>query len=196
MRDRLQRPVGQVMGFYAGALTLKYEYNRKRSFWENAQRFHRKVKPLYTNKNLFKEPLMWCYLEPAILESFNFKLLGGLIPPHFTRYHKLFAFSKRHDIVLSVLKRGGLGSLDKIIMGTTVTNLTRLDFPRKYGNLELDRLIMNPGGAFPLVTFNLVLGAITCSGKLSLIVEYTEETVDTRTMEKIKDQAMEFLLKE
>lgn len=55
---------------------------------------------------------------------------------------------------------------------------------------------MNPSGAFPLVTFNLVLGAITCSGKLSLIVEYTEETVDTRTMEKIKDQAMEFLLKE
>lgn len=30
-----------------------------------------------------------------------------------------------------------------------VTNLTRMDFPRKYGELELDRLIMNPGGAIP-----------------------------------------------
>ena len=86
-----------------------------------------------------------------------------------------------------------MDSLDKINMGTAVTNLTRLDFPVKYGTLELDRLIMQPGGAFPLANVNLVLGAVTCSGKLSLVVEYAEETVDTRTMEKIKDKALEFL---
>ena len=43
---------------------------------------------------------------------------------------------------------------------------------------------------------NLVLGAVTCSGKLSLIVEYAEEAVDTSTMEKIKDKAMGYLLGE
>ena len=61
-------------------------------------------------------------------------------------------------------------------------------------DLELDRLIMNPGGAFPLSNVNLVLGAVTCSGKLSLLVEYEERTVDTETMTKIKEKAMEFLL--
>jgi hypothetical protein len=87
-------------------------------------------------------------------------------------------------------------SLDRITMGTAVTNLTRLDFPREYGALELDRLIMKPGGAFPLVNFNLVLGAVTCAGKLSLLVEFVEDNVDARTMEEIKDKALEFLLDE
>ncbi len=196
LRNRLQRPAGEVMGFYAGGVTLKYKYDRKISFWENARKLHRKLKPLYTNKNLFKEPITWCYLEPGILESFSFKMIGGLVPPDFTRYHKLSAFSKRDDVILSVLKREKMDSLDRINMGTAVTNLTRLDFPRNYGSLELDRLIMNPGGAYPLALVNLVLGAVTCAGKLSLVLEYAEETVDTRTMERIKDKAMEFLLNE
>jgi len=196
LRDRLQKPVGQVMGFYAGVVSLKYKYNRKTSFWENAQRVHQKVKPLYTNKNLFQEPLTWCYLEPGILEALTFKMIGGLVPPHFPRYDKLSAFSKRDDLVSSILKREKMDSLDRIIMGTAVTNLTRMDFPREYGALELDRLIMNPGGAFPLAMVNIVLGAVTCAGKLSLLVEYAEQTIDTSTVERIKDKAMEFLLDE
>ena len=78
--------------------------------------------------------------------------------PHSERYHKLSAFSQQDDVVLSVLKRDKMESLDKVIMGTAVTNLTRLDFPRKYGPLELDRLIMHPGGAFPLVNVQSRIG--------------------------------------
>ena len=81
-------------------------------------------------------------------------------------------------------------------MGTAVTNLTRMDFARTYGTLELDRLIMQPGGAFPLTNVNLVLGAVTCAGKLSLVIEYAEQAVDTQTMTRVKDKAMEFLLGE
>jgi hypothetical protein len=84
-------------------------------------------------------------------------------------------------------------SLKEIVMGLAVTNLTRMRFPRKYGALELDRLIMNPGGAFPLSNVNLVLGAVTCSDKLSLLMEYDEGTVDTETITRIKDKAMQFL---
>jgi hypothetical protein len=87
-------------------------------------------------------------------------------------------------------------SLDGIIMGTAVTNLGRMDFPAEYGALELDRLIMKPGGAFPLVTFNLVLGAVTCAGKLSLLVEFVEENIDVSTMQRIIDQALGVLLSE
>lgn len=194
LRDRLPKPAGEAMGFYAGVVTLPFKYDRKRDFWENARRFHRKVKPLYTNKSLFTEPLTWSYLAPGILESFSFKMVGELVPPHFTRYSKINAFSKRADVVSYILKREKMDSLDRTIMGTAVTNLTRLDFPSEYGALELDRLIMNPGGAFPLANVDLVLGAVTCAGKLSLVVEYAEEAVDTGTVEGIRDKAVKLLL--
>ena len=89
-----------------------------------------------------------------------------------------------------------MDSLNRVFMGTAVTNLTRLDFPRKYGELELDRLILQPGGAFPLSQVGLVVGAVTCSGKLSLALEYAEEVVDTSTMQHVKAKALELLLEE
>ena len=52
---------------------------------------------------------------------------------------------------------------------------------------------MHPGGAFPLANVNLVVGAVTCSGKLSLVIEYAEEAIDTGTFEKIKAMASELL---
>jgi NRPS condensation-like uncharacterized protein len=194
LRDRLEKPAGEEMGFFAGTVTLDYSYNEKKGFWDNARRLNKKVQPLYTNKNLFKEGLTWCHLESGILEAINFKRLGGLVPSHFSRYEKLSTFNKRDDVVSSILKREKMESLDNIVIGTAVTNLTRMNFPREYGDLELDRLIMNPGGAIPLSNVNLVLGAVTCSGKLSLVVEYEEGTVDTETMIQIKDKALKFLL--
>ena len=98
------------------------------------------------------------------------------------------------DVVLAILKRDKMESLDRIFMGTAVTNLTRMDFPRSYGALELECLFMKPGGAFPLVNVNLVLGAVTCAGKLGMVVEYVEDNIDVKTMDRIKDRALEMLL--
>jgi hypothetical protein len=196
LRDRLPRPAGEVMGFYAAAVQPKYRYDGRRGFWDNARQFHRKVLPLYTDKNLFQEALAWCHLDPTILEAIIFKTLGGLVPEGSSRYRKMSAFGTRDDTVLRILKRDKMDSLDRILYGTTVTNLGRLDFPRTYGTLELDRLIMKPGGAFPLVNFNLVLGAATCAGKLSLLLEFVEDNVDVRTMKEIRGRALGFLLEE
>jgi hypothetical protein len=196
LRDRLREPAGEAMGFFAGVVTPDCRYDVKREFWDNARRFHRRITPLYTDKHLFQDPLAWCHLDPSILEALNFKRLGGLVPPDSPRREKLSAFARRDDVVLRLLKREKMDALDRIVMGTAVTNLTRMDFPRTYGALELDRLIMNPGGAFPLTNVHLVLGAVTCSGKLSLILEYAEEATEPETMEQIRDQAMVFLLGE
>jgi hypothetical protein len=153
-----------------------------------------KVHPLFTNKNLFQDPLMWCYLDPTIVEAVNFRKLGGLVLAGSYRHQKLATFSTRDDVVLAILKRDKMESLDSIFLGTAVTNLTRLDLPREYGALEVDRLIMKPGGGFPLVNVNLVLGAVTCAGKLSLVIEFAENNVDVKAMEEIRDRALEFLL--
>jgi NRPS condensation-like uncharacterized protein len=196
LRDRLSNSVGEGMGYYAGIVELNFKYNHKRSFWDNARKFHKKFQPKFTNKNLFSAILNWFYLDSTIVEAMNFKKLGGLIPLDSPRYEKLSAFSKKEDVVLRILKRENLESLETKYWGTAVTNLGRLDFPKTYGALELDRLIMQPGGGIPLSNVNLVLGAVTCSGKLSLVVEHAKEAVDTRTVERIKDKALEFMLGE
>jgi NRPS condensation-like uncharacterized protein len=196
LRDRIPDPAGEGMGMYAGGLELKFKYNHKRSFWENARVFHKKVQLELTNKNLFSDILNWLYLEPTIFEAMNFKKLGGLVPPDSTRYEKLSSFSKKQDVVLRILQRDNIESPETKHWGTAVTNLGRLDFPKVYGTLELDRLIMQPGGGIPLANVNLVLGAVTFAGKLNLVVEYAEEAVDTDTMQEIKNKAMEYLLYE
>ena len=194
LRGRIPNFPGEGMGMYAGGVELKFKYNHKKSFWENTRAFHKKIKPKLTNKNLFGDILNWLYLEPTIFEAMNFKKLGGLVPPDSSRYEKLSAFSKKEDVVLRILQRDNLESLETKHWGTAITNLGRLDFPKTYGALMLDRLIMQPGGGIPLTNVNMVLGAVTFSGKLSLVVEYAEEAVDTGTMEKIKDKAMQYLL--
>jgi hypothetical protein len=80
--------------------------------------------------------------------------------------------------------------------GTAVTNLGRFDIPRKYGDLELERLIFQPGGGFPLVQVELVLGVVTVAGKMSLVLEYAEQVVSTDIMRQIKDKALDYLISE
>jgi hypothetical protein len=194
LRDRLRQPAGEAMGFYAAAVRLKFRYDVRRSFWENARRLHRKVVPLYTSKSLLKDALMWSYLDPTILEALNFKRIGALVPGTSPRYQKLTDFAARDDVVKSLLRREKMASLDTVAMGTAMTNLTRMDFPRTYGPLELDRLTMKPGGAFPLANVNLVVGAVTCCGKLSLALEFVESNIRMSEIGAIRDQALEFLL--
>ena len=75
-------------------------------------------------------------------------------------------------------------------MGTAVTNLTKIDFPQKYGDLGLDRLIVHPGAGFQLVTVNLVVGVVTCLNKMSILLDFAEEQIDTETVSKMKDMAL------
>ncbi len=182
------------MGFYAGKVDLKFKYYVKKSLWDNARAFQKKTTKMYTQDNFFKDTKTFVALDPSLMEARNLKLLGGMVPTSRPKYEKLSSFAKRQDTLLKLLKRSKADSLEKIIMGTAITNLTRMDFPQKYGNLELDRLILQPGGGFPLATVNLVVGVVTCSNKLSMLLEYAEEQLDTNTAQKIKTTALEILL--
>lgn len=194
LREQLPQDPGEGMGMYAGGVELKFKYNHKLNFWENARKFNESIQPKYTSKNMFSNINNWLYLDQTILDAIPFKELGGLVPPDSPRYEKLSNFRKKEDVVLKILKQDNLDSLETKLWGTAVTNLGRLDFPSTYGPLELKRLILQPGGGFPLANVNLVIGAVTCSGKLSLIVEYAEQTMDPQMVETIKDKAMEYIL--
>jgi NRPS condensation-like uncharacterized protein len=193
LRDQLPKSPGEGMGMYAGGVELDFKYNHQRSFWENARAFHKTIGPKYINKRLFGDVLNWLYLDPTMFEAMNFKKLGSLVPMESSRYEKLAAFSKRADVVSRILERDQLLSLETKHWGTAITNLGRLDFPQHYGELELDRLIMQPGGGIPLANANLVLGAVTCAGKLSLVLEYAAEAVEPGVMQQVKAKAMAYL---
>lgn len=193
LRDRLPTPPGEGMGYFALGLEVKYKYTAKKSFWQNARNYHKKIGSNISNKKAFGDLTSYLQMDSNIYEALSFKKLGGFVKPDSPSYKKLTAFSKREDVVVRLLQRAKIETLDAKILGPAITNLGRMDFPKNYGNLELDRLIMQPGGAFPLVHVDMVLGAVTCAGKLSLVVEYAEEAVDTVTMERIKEQALTFL---
>ncbi len=194
LRGRLPNPPGEAVGYYASGFELKLKYDHKKSFWDNARKYHKSIKPNFTNKKVFGDLPGWLQMDSNIYEALNFKKLGRLVPKDSPRYDKLSDFGKREDVVVNLLQRAKMETLETKLLGPAITNLGRFDFPKTYGALELDRLIMQPGGAFPLVHVDMVLGAVTCSGKLSLVVEYAEEAVDAATMEKIKDKAIEYLL--
>ena len=130
-------------------------------------------------------------MDPTFLEPTSFKKLGGLVPVEAPSYKKLSAFARRDDGLKRILKLGGMDSVDKVFMGTWITNLARLEFPRTYGQLELDRLILQPGAAYPLTQVELVIGAVTCAGKLSLVMEFAETGNRTSTMIEVRDRAIE-----
>jgi len=193
LRGRLDGPVGEAMGFYAGAPTLRCRYRAKQVFWANARRYQKAIRSRLGDKQVLQDFLTWSHLDPTILEAVNFKKLGHLIAQGQASYDRLRAFASRDDVVTRILKRDGQLALDRVAIGTAITNLTRLEFAIAYGPLRLDRLMMVPGGAFPLVNCGLVLGAVTCAGKLSLTIGYAEQAVSTPTMAQIRDLAMAWL---
>ncbi len=129
-----------------------------------------------------------------ILESKPYKILGHLITSEQSRYEKIFSFSKREDTLLAVLKRNNSHSIENVSMGTAVTNLTRMNFPTMYGKLELERLIVHTGAGFPLVTVNIVVGVVTCSDIMSILLDFAEEQIDTNTVYEIAQNALHNLL--
>ena len=76
------------------------------------------------------------------------------------------------------------------IPSLAITDLGRMNYPTKYGSLELDRFIVITSGT-PYM--ELVIPVVTVIGKLTVTINYLEGTTDTPTMEKIKNIALKYL---
>ncbi|MBU47517.1 MAG: hypothetical protein CL920_02335 [Deltaproteobacteria bacterium] len=194
LRERMKEAPGESMGFFAGVVEVDRPVDVHRPFWEQVSVLHERLQSSYTNKNLFLDFLLWCHLDPAILESRICKTHGDLVAPDAPQFERLHSFAEAQDLVWKLLKRRGMERRENVVMGTALTNLGRLDIPQEYGPLRLERMWMNPGGAFPLAMVHMVVGAVTCAGKLSILLEYAEERCTTERMEQIKEEMRGFLL--
>jgi NRPS condensation-like uncharacterized protein len=120
------------------------------------------------------------------VDARQFVFFGKLVPSNFSRYEKIHAFSNDEK---NIANKSAKKQLPKM-PGLAITNLGRLDYPSKYGSLELDRFIFITSGT-PLI--ELVIPVVTVTGKLTFTINYLEEITDTQTMEKIKKKVLIYL---
>ena len=137
-----------------------------------------------------EETIFFHLFDASYISAITFKVYGHLVESGSPSFDKISAFYNRNDVLSGILRRKGINDADSIINGTLMTNLTRLDFPKKYGSLELVHLIMNPGVS---AHFNIIVGALTCSNKLSLLLTNNQQNVTRENLESIMDTALRLL---
>ena len=54
LRERLNYPIGEAFGLYAGEAIVKMKYKDKYDFWENAKRYQKKLRLSLRDKNVYK----------------------------------------------------------------------------------------------------------------------------------------------
>ena len=108
------------------------------------------------------------------------------MPPEATRYDKLSRFNE----MATHLTPKFVHALARLSKSLLLTNLGRFPFPEKYGELHLRELFFVPP---PSIMFELVLGVVTAADRLNLSICHLEEVIDTFTVDRLKDRAMEHL---
>ncbi len=185
-RERYKKPVGEHFGLYAAGFQFKMTYNPKISFWENAKIFDQNVREKLDINQVFKMVALMGLIDNGLTESQSFSFLGKFLSPNYSRYEKIHSFSNdKKNIANKMIKK----KIAKV-PGLSVTNLGLLDYPSKYGSRELERFIFITSTS-PMM--ELVVSAVTVSGRLSFAINYIEETTDTPTMQKIKNKALKYL---
>ena len=185
-RKRYKNPIGEYVGVYVSGFELKFSYNPKKGFWENAKIFNDKAKEnLYINK-IFEFAAITDLVDQSMVDARQFTLFGNLVPSNYSRYEKIHTYSNDEKNIANKRAKKQIPKFP----GLAITNLGLLDYPEKYGSLELDRFILVTSGT-PYI--ELVVPVVTIAGKLSFTINYLEETTDTSTMERIKNKVLEYL---
>jgi NRPS condensation-like uncharacterized protein len=185
-RKRYKNPVGEYVGVYVSGFDFKFSYNPKKDFWENAKIFNDKAKEnLYIDK-IFKFAAITDLIDQTIVDARQFSLFGKLVPSTFSRYEKIHSYSNDEKNIANKRAKKQIPNFPDL----AITNLGRLDYPIKYGQLELDRLIFITSGT-PFI--ELVIPVVTVAGKFTFTINYLEEITDTPTMENIKEEALKYL---
>ena len=125
-------------------------------------------------------------LDQSMVDARQFTFFGNLVPSNFSRYEKIHTYCNDEKNIANKRAKKQIPKLPVL----AITNLGLLDYPTKYGSLELDRFIFVTSGT---PNIELVIPVVTVAGKLSFTINYLEEITDTETMEKIKTEALKFL---
>ncbi len=185
-RNKYKKPVGDNIGLYVSGFQFKLVYNLKKDFWENVKIFDKEVKDNLDIDKIFKFAALTELINPSIVDARNFSFFGKNVPSDYSRYEKIHAFCTDEKNIVNKRAKKQIPEMP----GLAITNLGQMDYPTKYGTLELDRFIFITSGT-PLI--ELVIPVVTVAGRLTFTINYLEESTDTPTMMKIKDKALEYM---
>ena len=162
LRTHLKDQPGESMGNFVSTVRSYLEYSENKTFWENAQIFHKKIKRLL-EKDLFKNQLI------------------GLFSPKFLDVMMLNHFGQREDkLAKKMIKRAGMNKLNSTF---TIANLGRIEIA---DNLEKPKITTLFG---PMAVSNAMekyISVLTINNELHFSICFNENIVNQESILKIK----------
>jgi hypothetical protein len=92
LRNRLNKPVGDVFCIFGSAFKFKFNYNSKKSFWENVQTFHRSTRKKLDARAVVLSEQIMNMVDPTFIEALRGGALQQKYVPERFRRDKLPAF--------------------------------------------------------------------------------------------------------
>ena len=162
LRTHLKNQPGESMGFFISTLRPNLEYSEKKTFWENAKIFHKKIKRLL-EKELFKNQLI------------------GLFTPKFLDVMMLNYFGQRDDMLAKkLLKTAGMYKLNSTF---TIANLGLAEIADNLEKPEIKTLFG------PMALSNAMekyIGVLTINNELHFSICFNENIINQESILKMK----------
>lgn len=171
MRNRLSLPATSSLGNFASAVSVKYRYNTKESFWRNAVRVQTKLKSkLESDKAPWVLLNLYALMEPLLIDAMYFAAYGNCDDK-------------------AARKAAAMLSIDNP-SSTAVSNLGRLDFDGQIGSCHVrDMVFFAPKATGSYV----VLGVATLGGTMQIGFSYDRNIISSDTMEDVGSAMLESL---
>jgi len=162
LRTHLKNQPGESMGFFVSTLKPNLEYSEKKTFWENAQIFHKKIKRLL-EKDLFKNQVI------------------ELLAPKFLDVMMLNFFGQREDKwVKKLLKKVGMNKLNFTF---TIANLGLIKPDDDSKKLKLKELFAPVAVSGSMEKY---ISVLTINNELHFSICFNENNVNKESIIKMK----------
>ena len=162
LRTHLKNQPGESMGFFISTLRPNLEYSEKKTFWENAQIFHKKIRRLL-EKELFKNQLIGLF-SPKLLDVMMLNYSG-----------------QRDDMLAKkLLKKAGMYKLNSTF---TIANLGLIEIADNLEKLKIKTLF---GPMYLSNAMEKYIGVLTINNELHFSICFNENNVNQESILKIK----------
>ena len=189
LRRHAITPIGDIFCFCVGSPRFSYNYESKKSFWENTAVLHNEIHKRV--KKLDSSGLKAPDLHPTLMDAFScFVPLKKVVPGAYAKTENLKQFSQdTKNIAFEVADKS-----EHMNPGIIPSNLGRLNIPENYGNLQIDRMVFLPAIS-DIVP--LILGGISIGGRMVFSMTYPEPKGSSLKiageMVQIRNRALKYL---
>lgn len=170
LRDYLRDNPEDTMGFFASAIRPKLRYEADKGFWDNAKDFHKKIKRLITETNVFKSQVI------------------GLFNPNFIDALALGKFNKCED--KTVKKMIQKKKMNVINTTFTLTNLGRISIDEEVRQHMITSIL---GPTVYGDTMDKYIGVITINNQIFFSISFNQNIISKDDIKKIKNKIIEYV---